>query len=77
MMQGYSQSFGVHHDMYARFVVPVQMYKRVPLEKICICSIYDARNRTTCTTDVAVPKSLVQVLLLGVDMPHANAQKSS
>ena len=51
----------------------LQMYKRVTLEKSCFCSIYDARNPTTCTTDVAVPKSLV--LLFGVDMPHANAQK--
>jgi hypothetical protein len=53
----------------------LQMYKRVPLEKSCICSIYDARNLTICTTHVAVPKSLV--LLFGVDMPHANAQKLS
>ncbi len=38
------QSFGVHHDMYACFVVPVQMYykiyKRVPLGKSCVDSMY-------------------------------------
>ncbi len=38
--------------------------------------MYDARNLTAYTTDVAVPKSPL-VLLFGVDMPKANAQKSS
>jgi hypothetical protein len=73
------QSFGVHHDMYACFVVPVQIYYKCTREylwkKSCICSIYDARHLTTCSTDVAVPKSLV--LLFGVDTPLANAQKLS